>query len=436
MIESNKKIAVVTLGCPKNQVDSEVIAGELVRGGMALVNDIEKADTILINTCGFIEAAKKESIEAILKAVELKKNGGERKIVVCGCLSQRYKGKIEKEIPEVDAYFGVEPFDEVGRFLLGSSYVWDEKAFGRRILPILSHTAYLKIADGCDHGCTFCAIPMIKGSYKSRSIDNLIDEAKALVNRGVKELILVAQDTTAYGSDLKDGTDLVSLLKQLVLIDNLHWIRIMYTYPDSVTDELIEVISREEKICKYLDVPFQHISDSVLKAMGRRSRKESIERLITKLRNMVPGIVLRTTFIVGFPGETDEMFQELVDFVQRARFERMGVFVYSPEEGTKAYHMKSTVPKKVAEERYRILMEIQKEISADINCSLESKTFPVIVDGYDKSQELFFGRTQGDAPDVDQTVWIKGKTSIGEIVHVKIEGSSAYDLMGRVLQNP
>ena len=436
MIKPNEKIVIITLGCPKNQVDSEVIAGELTRGGMTLVGDVEEADTIVINTCGFIEAAKRESIETILKAVELKKNGKERKIVVCGCLSQRYKGEIEKEIPEVDAYFGVEPFNEINTFLLGDSYSWNEKAFSGRILSTSSHTAYLKIADGCDHGCTFCAIPMIKGSYRSRSVESLVEEAQSLVNRGVKELILVAQDTTAYGSDLENGANLISLLRELISIKNLRWIRIMYTYPDTVTDELIELLAREEKICKYLDVPFQHISDSVLKAMGRKSRKKSIESLITKLRYMVPGIVLRTTFIVGFPGETEEMFRELVDFVQDVRFERMGVFVYSPEEGTKAYHMKPAVPRKVGEERYRTLMEIQKEISADINRSMEFKTFPVIVDGYDENQGLFFGRSQGDAPDIDQTVWIKGETSVGEIVHVKINGSSAYDLMGEIVQNP
>ncbi len=434
MIKSNKKISIITLGCPKNQVDSEVIASELVRGGVILVGNEKEADTIIINTCGFIEAAKKESIDTILKAVKLKKDGRDRQIVVCGCLSQRYKERLEQEIPEVDAYFGVESFNEIGSFILGPSYSWNEKKLNRSILSTLPHTAYLKIADGCNHGCSFCAIPMIKGPYRSRSINSVIDEAQSLVDRGVKELILIAQDTTAYGSDQRNGTDLICLLERLVSISDLRWIRIMYAFPDSVNDRLIDLISHEDKICKYLDIPFQHISDSILRSMGRKSRKESIELLISKLRNRIPNIVIRTTFIVGFPGETDTMFQELVDFVKHIRFERMGAFIYSPEEGTAAYRMRPAVPRNVAEERYHIIMNTQREISAEINRSLESKSLPVIVDGYDENEKLFFGRTQGDAPEVDQRVWIKGKAKIGGIVNVKITASSEYDLLSEAVE--
>ena len=435
MNRRNEKVALVTLGCPKNEVDSGVLAGELVRGGMRLVEDVEEADIILVNTCGFIEEAKRESIEAILRAVELKKNGRDRKVYVWGCLSERYRGEIEKEIPEVDGYFGVEPYREMGRFFFGPSYRWSEEALNRRVLSTPSHTAYLKIGDGCDHECTFCAIPLIKGKYRSRSVESIVDEAAVLAGRGVKELILIAQDTTAYGSDLGEGTHLVGLLKRLVSVEGIRWIRIMYGHPAHVTDELMELISGEKKICRYLDLPLQHVSDEILKAMGRSPSKKRIQRLINTLRNRIPGLTLRTTFVVGFPGETDRMFQELLDFVQETRFERLGAFVFSPEEGTNAFEFKPRIPQRIAEERYRVLMEVQQEISRERNRSLESKILPILVDGYDSDQGLFFGRGEGDGIDVDQRVWIRGKVPVGEIVPVRIEGSSAYDLMGKVAQD-
>lgn len=415
-------------------MDSEVLAGELVKGGVTLVGDAEEADIVAVNTCGFIEEAKKESIEAILRAVALKQNGRERKVYVWGCFSERYRGEIEKEIPEVDGYFGVEPYDEIGRLLLGASYRWREDAFGRRILSTSPHTAYLKIADGCDHLCTFCAIPLIKGKYRSRSLDSLVKETRRLVRKGVKEIILVAQDTTAYGSDRDDGSNLVTLLNRLVSINGLRWIRIMYAHPSHVSEELIDVMASEEKICRYLDIPLQHISDEMLKAMGRGTRREFVENLIESLRRRIPGLVLRTTFIVGFPGETDSMFRELVAFVRATRFERMGVFVFSPEEGTKAYGFGSVVPREKAEERYGMLMEVQQEVSRQINRSLETSVLPVIIDGYDKNQDLFYGRSEGDGLEVDQMVWVKGEVAVGEIVPVRIEASSAYDLMGEVFR--
>lgn len=435
MVNKKNKIALVTLGCPKNEVDSEVLAGELSRGGMELIGDTEQADIILINTCGFIEDAKKESIDAILQALELKKNGRNRKVYVLGCLSERYSGEIEKEIPEVDGYFGVEPHEEICRLLIGSSYRSSNEAFKHRVLSTPPHTAYLKIADGCDHLCTFCTIPSIKGEYRSRSVLYLGEEARTLAKRGVKELILVAQDTTAYGSDLNDGTTLVDLLKELVSIEGIQWIRIMYGHPAHITDELVDLIAMEEKICRYLDLPLQHISDGMLQAMGRGTMRKFIENLIVALRSRIPDLVLRTTFIVGFPGETDGMFNDLVDFVQETCFERLGCFIYSPEEGTKAFQFRPTIPRKVAEERFRILLEVQQNISRRINRSLESKTLPVLVDGIDKDQKLFFGRSQGDGLDIDQMVWIRGEAPTGEIVPVRIEGSSAYDLVGRVVPN-
>lgn len=429
---NSQKIALMTLGCPKNQVDSEVLAGVLRRGGMVLKGNIEEADIILVNTCCFIEEARKESVEAILKAVELKENRREIKVCVWGCLSERYKGEIERDIPEVDKYFGVEPYEEMGRFLIGDTCQWNEKAFGQRVLSTPSHVAYLKIADGCDHGCTFCAIPLFKGPYRSRPIDSLVDESWCLAKRGVKELILIAQDTTAYGSDFHGSINLVTLLKRLVGIDSIQWIRIMYGHPAHVTDELIDFIAQEKKICRYLDLPLQHISDNILKRMSRGTRRESIENLVKTLRSRISGLVLRTSFIVGFPGETEEMFKELLDFVRETHFERIGVFVFSPEQGTKAFRMKPAVPKGIAEDRYRVLMEVQQSISQKINRSLESRILSVMVDGYDGDQKLFYGRSEGDGLDVDQTVWIAGKAPVGEIVPVKIEASSAYDIMGRI----
>ena len=433
MDHRNKKITLITLGCPKNEVDSGVLAGELARGGAEIVGDVEEADTILINTCGFIEEAKKESIDAILRAVALKKNGRDRKVFVWGCLAERYREVIEKEIPEVDGIFGVEPYEEMGRFLFGHSYGWNESAYGRRILSTPSHTAYVKIADGCDHGCTFCAIPRIKGKYRSRAVLHIMKEAQRLAERGVKELTLIAQDTTAYGSDFKDGTTLVTLLNALIPIERIRWIRIMYGHPAHLTDALMDLMSREEKICRYLDLPLQHISDGILRAMGRGMSKRSIEDLLRTLRDLIPGLVLRTTFIVGFPGETDRMFRELIEFVRENCFERLGAFVFSPEEGTEAFHLKPTVPREVAEERYRILMEVQQDVSRSLNGDLESKTIAVLVDGYDRDQDLYFGRTEGDGLDVDQTVWIRGAAVVGEIMNVRIEGSAAYDLMGSVI---
>ena len=430
-----QKVALITLGCPKNEVDSEVLAGELVRGGIRLTERAEDADVILINTCGFIEDAKKESIEVILEALSLKGSDGRPEVYVWGCLSERYKGKIEKEIPEVDRYFGVEPYMELGRLFFGPSYRLNKRAYQNRIPSMVPHSAYLKISDGCDHKCTFCAIPMIKGPYRSRSIDSLLSEARSLASRGVKELILIAQDTTLYGSDLRDGSNLVRLLEKLVSVRSIQWIRIMYVHPAHITDQLIKIIREEENICKYLDMPLQHISDQLLKAMGRNRSRKAIERLVIKIRKRVQGVTLRTSFIVGFPGETDEMFQELVDFIRETEFERMGVFIYSPEEGTQAFLMESHVPREVAEERYRILMEVQQGISYKLNKALISRTLPVLIDGFDKDRNMYYGRSEGDGIEIDHTVWVKGKGRVGEIVPVRITENSYYDLIGTVAEN-
>jgi len=430
LVPSKQKFAFITLGCPKNEVDSGVLAGELIKGGMELVGDMDQADMILINTCGFIEEARKESIDTILRTLEFKKNGQNKKVYVWGCLSERYKAEIGKEIPEIDGYFGVEPYEQMVRFLLDDSYHWSEKAYHNRILSTPSHTAYLKIADGCDHLCTFCAIPLIKGKYRSRSVQSIVREAAHLVERGVKEIILVAQDTTGYGLDRNDDIHFVHLLKKLIAVEGIEWIRIMYAHPAHMTDELIELIAQEEKICCYLDLPLQHISDDLLFAMGRGMRRDFIESLIAHLRSKIPGLILRTAFIVGFPGETETMFLELVDFIQEMRFERMGAFIFSREEGTKSFLQKPLVPKPIAEERYRILMETQQAISYRINQAQKLKVIPVLVDGYDREKRLFFGRSEGDCLDIDQTVWIRNKAPVGEIVPVRIGSCTPYDLTG------
>lgn len=430
MIRSKQKFALVTLGCPKNEVDSGILAGELVRGGMNLVGDVEEADIILINTCGFIENAKQESVNTILKMLEYKNNGYNKKVYVWGCLSERYKAELKKEIPEVDGYFGIEPYEQMGRFFLDDPYRWNEKAYRNRVLSTPPHTAYLKIADGCDHLCTFCAIPLIKGKYRSRSVSSIVDEATRLADSGVKEMILIAQDTTAYGQDVGDNMGLVFLLKKLVAIDGIEWIRLMYGHPAHITDELIGLIAEQEKICRYLDLPLQHISDNLLLAMGRGMKRDYIVSLIDKMRSQIPGLVLRSAFIVGFPGETKAQFRELLDFIRETRFERLGAFIYSPEEGTHSFGQKPLVSKQIAEERYQILMETQQAIAYRINQDLKSEIIPVLVDGYNRESGLFFGRSQGDCLEIDQTVWIQNKAPVGEIVPVRIESCTPYDLTG------
>jgi ribosomal protein S12 methylthiotransferase len=431
-LNRKKKVAVITLGCPKNQVDSEVLAGELRRNGAVLTSDPAAADDIVINTCGFVEDAKQESIDAILEAVRLKRKGpGGPRVVVWGCLAERYRGALAAEMPEVDAFFGVEPFGALGRYILGGSYRWSADAHCGRVLSTPPHTAYLKIADGCDHACTFCAIPLFKGKYRSRPLRGLIREAEALAGRGVRELILVAQDTTAYGRDLGGGITLARLLKRLVRVPGVEWIRVLYGHPAHVDDALIDVLAEEPKICKVLDLPLQHVSDPVLRAMGRGTTKASTMRLIETLRALVPDLAIRTTFITGFPGETESRFDELVRFVREARFERAGVFAFSPEEGTRAGRLRRTATAAEGRRRAAALMRVQKSACAAFHRSLEGRTLPVIVDGTDAGRRLPVGRTQWDAPEVDASVWIRGTVRTGRIEPVTITGSSAYDLLGK-----
>ena len=423
-----KKISLITLGCPKNEVDTDVLSGVL-KEQYAIIDDAEQADIIFINTCGFIEDAKQESIDTILQAGELKKGNPNLQIYVWGCLSERYKDEIKQEFPEVDGFFGVEPFTEMGQTFLGKQFEWQTHYFNQRGLSTPSHTAYLKVSDGCQHQCTFCAIPLFKGKTRSRTIQSLTDEAKALADQGVRELHLVAQDTTSYGLDLGQ-IGLSDLLESLTQIHGIDWIRILYAHPLHVDERLIQTMAGDPKICHYLDMPLQHASDAMLKAMGRGHNRDMMVELIAMMRQYMPDIVLRTAFILGFPGETADDFDILMDFIQDIRFDRMGAFVYSAEEGTAAFNMGPEVKRKVAEERYNILMAEQQVISEGKNAALEDNVMDVLVDGFDKEQNCYYGRTYGDALDVDQLVWIQGKAHVGKIEKVRINTSSAYDLEG------
>ena len=427
----HKSFCLITLGCPKNQVDSEILAGQLCGQGMKLVKEPDEADVIFINTCGFIEQAKQESIQTILEALQYKQRPRRPEVYVWGCLSERYREEIGVEIPEADGYFGIEPFEQIGQFFLGSPYRFGSHMPARRILTTPSHVAYLKIAEGCDHGCTFCAIPQFKGPYRSRSRESLIREAESLASNGVRELILIAQDTTKYGADRHEKSGLVQLLRHLVKIDGIEWIRVMYSHPNHVDDALIDTIAGEDKICNYLDMPLQHIAEPVLAAMGRGGNRKTIERLIDRLRSRIPGLVLRTAFIVGFPTETDFYFEELLDFVRNTKFERLGAFLYSREEGTEAYSLGDPANPEISGRRYHRLMEAQKKISLSLNQALEGTTARIILD--EKSGNYLIGRTRGDCLDIDQTVWARGDAEVGSIVNLQIEEGEPYDLFGTII---
>ena len=425
-----KKINVITLGCSKNVVDSEVLMKQIDAQGIEVVHDSEDPDarTVIINTCGFIQDAKQESIDTILGYIHLKEAGNLDSVYVMGCLSERYKKDLRVEIPEVDKYFGV---NDIGQIIaeLGGDY--KKELLGERQLSTPSHYAYLKISEGCDRKCSFCAIPLIRGKQKSRSMEALRTESKTLVDQGVKELILIAQDLTAYGTDLYGMRNLSSLLESLAGIGELPWIRLHYAYPASFPDEILYQIRDYPNICDYLDIPFQHISDSVLSKMHRGiDRKGSIE-LIDRIRNIVPGAALRTTLLVGHPGEGEKEFQELYDFVQSTRFERLGVFVYSEEEGTwGADNLKDTVPQDIKEFRVKELMKLQQSISLEINQKREGEVLRVLIDR--KEGEYFVGRTEYDSPEVDNEVVFQSGTDlkIGNFTNVNIKEAREFDLFG------
>lgn len=443
------KIGVVSLGCPKNLVDSETMLGLIHEENYEITNDPSEAEIIIVNTCGFIESAKEESINTILQMAEYKKSGSCKYIIVTGCLSQRYAEELFNELPEADAIAGVEVYDEIGsiikRVMNGERFIMLERSkpdvmytsketFLPRILTTPSYTAYLKIAEGCDNCCSYCAIPKIRGPYRSKPMEQVLKEAKALADNGVKELIVVAQDTTRYGEDLPGGKLLLAdLLKELNKIESLKWIRVMYCYPNNFTDELIETFASLDKVCKYVDLPLQHASNRLLASMNRYDTREEVETLLAKLRKRIPGIVIRTTFIVGFPGETDADFEELKEFVEQQRFENAGVFAYSQEEGTVAGAMPNQIPDEIKQERYHELMALQAQISEEIHKDTEGQTLEVLVEGIEEDGSgLHYGRSYREAPDIDGLVFIEnpGDINPGCFVKVNILQGFTYESVG------
>lgn len=443
------KIGVVSLGCPKNLVDSETMLGLIYEEKYEITNDPSEAEIIIVNTCGFIESAKEESINTILQMAEYKKSGSCKYIIVTGCLSQRYAEELFNELPEADAIAGVEVYDEIGsiikRVMNGERFIMLERSkpdviytsketFLPRILTTPSYTAYLKIAEGCDNCCSYCAIPKIRGPYRSKPMEQVLKEAKALADNGVKELIVVAQDTTRYGEDLPEGKLLLAdLLKELNKIESLKWIRVMYCYPNNFTDELIETFASLDKVCKYVDLPLQHASNRLLASMNRYDTREEVETLLAKLRKRIPGIVIRTTFIVGFPGETDADFEELKEFVEQQRFENAGVFAYSQEEGTVAGAMPNQIPDEIKQERYHELMALQAQISEEIHKDTEGQTLEVLVEGIEEDGSgLHYGRSYREAPDIDGLVFIENPGDIkpGCFVKVNILQGFTYESVG------
>lgn len=438
-------ILFVSLGCDKNLVDTEVMLGLLAERGHQMVDSEEMADVIVINTCCFIHDAKEESIQTILEMAEYKKAGTCKALIVTGCLAQRYKQEIIDEIEEVDAVLGTTSYDKIveaiDEALEGHTSVemTDIDALplveSKRLVTTGGHFAYLKIAEGCDKHCTYCIIPKIRGNFRSVPMERLIREAEELVAQGVKELILVAQETTLYGKDIYGEKSLHKLLRELCKISGLRWIRILYCYPEEITDELIQVIKEEDKICNYLDLPIQHASDGILKRMGRRTSKEQLVEIIGKLRKEIPDIAIRTTLITGFPGETQEQHEELMEFVDEMEFDRLGVFTYSPEEDTPAAEMPDQISEEVKEDRQAELMELQQEIAFDLAEEMIGREVLVMIEGKVADENAYVGRTYKDAPNVDGLIFVESDEELmsGDFARVRVTGALEYDLMGEII---
>jgi len=440
-------VSLVSLGCPKNLVDAEVMLGHLPTDRYEIVTDESQADVIIVNTCAFIREAKEESVETILDVADYKLNGRCQLLVVSGCLPQRYQVELAEDLPEVDLFVGTADAPRVvellDQYLQGQSpghviglpdYLYDHET--PRVTSSPYYSAYVKIAEGCSNHCSYCVIPSIRGTLRSRPISSIVAEVERLVSEGVKEINLIAQDVTAYGADRDDGAAIEPLLRELVSIEGLVWLRLLYAYPDGISDELLDLIASEEKICKYLDVPIQHIDDALLGAMNRRIDEAGIRGLLERIRSRMPDATLRTSLIVGFPGETDEQFRKLLAFVEEGHFERLGVFRYSQEEGTAAARLDSQVPERTKQARYRRLMKAQSRISFRKNRALVGRVEPVLVEGYsDETDLLLGGRAICQAPDVDGQVYITaGQANVGDIVSLRITDSSEYDLIGEIVE--
>ncbi len=441
-----EKVSLVSLGCPKNLVDAEVMLGYLAREGYEVTTDERDADIIIVNTCSFIKEAKQESVDTILDLADRKHDGRCRLLIVTGCLPQRYQEELTKELPEVDIFVGTGDYPRIVEIIAeqrGSGgqirYTGDPNFLYNGDLPRLKsspyYTAYLKIAEGCSNCCSYCVIPALRGAFRSRPMDKLLREARELVAGGVKEINLIAQDITAYGKDLADGESLEALIDELARLEGLRWIRLLYAYPDGIRDSLMRILRDEEKVCKYLDIPLQHISDPMLKRMNRRSSEAETRQLITRLRREIPGIALRTSLIVGFPGETEEDFRKLLHFVEETQFDHLGVFCYSREEGTPAAVMPGQVSERIKRERYKKLMRAQARLSFKRNRRLIDTLDQVIIEGYSEETDLLLkGRSSRQAPDIDGQVYITaGTANIGDIVTLRITDSSDYDLIGEIV---
>lgn len=441
---TQKTIGMISLGCPKNQVDAELMLDKLARAGFAISGDIEGCDAVIVNTCGFIEAAKVEAIENILDMAEYKKSGDIQKLIVTGCLSERYQYDIRKEMPEVDAVVGigenaniVQIVDEV----LGGDLVeaFADKELlpltGGRILTTPDYWAYLKIGDGCSNNCAFCAIPEIRGKFRSRTIEDIVDEAKTLAAQGVKEVVLISQDTSLYGRDLYKENKLPELLTAISEVGGIEWIRFLYCYPERIGDELLDVMATNPKVCHYLDIPLQHADKSVLRGMHRPGDRETFENLIKKIREKVPDMVIRTTVMTGFPGETDEQFEELAEFVKAMKFDNLGCFAFSPEEGTVAAEREDQIDEEVKVHRQDLIMQLQHDIVLENNKKFLGKTLKVLVDGYNSYDDTYVGRFYGQVPDIDGTVLFTSPRELtpGEFVDVTVLGFDEYDLTGKAL---
>lgn len=438
------KVGMVSLGCSKNLVDSERMLFKLRKSGYELVTEAGLADVVVVNTCGFIQSAKEEAIETILELATLKKEGTIKKIIITGCLTERYKEEAAEQFPEADAVIGIgnnkDIVDILNQVLAGERVVnfapkLDAELTGDRIISTLPFFSYLKVAEGCSNCCTYCAIPSIRGKYRSVPMEDVLAEANKLAENGVTELVVIAQDTSRYGEDLYGESKLPELLRELCKIDGLKWIRTLYCYPERITDELLDTIASEEKLVKYLEIPIQHCNGEILSKMNRWGDEEKLENLFNHIREKIPGVILRTTLITGFPGETEEQFNQLAEFVQRIRFDRLGCFPYSQEDGTKSADFPNQIEPEIASHRAEIIMEQQLEVSYDNNKKLMDSELDAVVEGFDRYAECFFGRTPMDAPDIDGKIFFMSEKplAMGEYVRVKITDTLDYDLIGEVI---
>ena len=430
-MKNKKTLNLISLGCAKNLVDSEILLGGLDKTNVTITKDPEKADTIVVNTCGFLDIAREESVDTILQAAEMKKTGSLKELVVMGCLSERYPEELKKEIPEVDRIFGSNDHQQIVSFLTGKEFAKDDPLFFRSLMTP-NHYAYIKIAEGCDNGCSFCSIPIMRGLQKSRTISSIMGEAERLAENGTKELLVIAQDSTSYGWDLEKKVYLSDLLKELNTINGIEWIRVHYAHPAHLSQRIIDAIANCDKVCNYLDMPIQHASDDMLKAMRRGLGQDGIKNRISRLREAVPNIALRTTLIVGHPGETEDDYYTLKDFVEEIRFDRLGIFTYSEEEGTLAADLKDDIPRKVKDNRKNEILEIQHEISLDKNESFIGKTLKVIVD--ESEGEVSVGRSEYDSPEIDNIIHIKNTAEVGTFNDVEILEANEYELIGKIIK--